>query len=107
MKIAVCTSNGSDVNLHFGKTENFYIYELDDAGIAQLDIRSTEQYCDRYSSHEHEFQQSILNSIFDRIRDCKMLFTVKIGDAPKAALIHKGLGIVECETAVCKLPQLI
>jgi predicted Fe-Mo cluster-binding NifX family protein len=107
MKVAVCTSNGNEVDIHFGRTENFYIYEVENSNIAQLEIRSTEKYCAGYSSPDHEFQYDKLNNIFETIKDCEVLFTVKIGEAPKAALEYKGIKIIECEAVVSKLPELI
>jgi predicted Fe-Mo cluster-binding NifX family protein len=107
MKVAVCTSNGNQVDLHFGKTENFYIYEMGNSHIAQLEIRSTEQYSAGYSSLDHEFQFDKMNNIFATLKDCEILFTLKIGEAPKAALVYKNISVIECEMAVNRLPELI
>ena len=107
MKVAVCTTNGNAVDLHFGRTENFYIYEIEKSHIAELEIRSTEKYCSGYSSPDHEFQFDKMNNIFDTINDCEILFTSKIGEAPKAALLYKNISVVECEMAVSRLPELI
>lgn len=107
MKVAVCTNNGNEVDLHFGKTENFYIYEIENSSIAQLEIRSTEKYCSGYSSPDHEFQFDKMNNIFETLKGCEVLFAVKIGEAPKAALIYKGISIIECKSAVSRLPELI
>lgn len=107
MKAAVCTKNGSKVDLHFGKTENFYIYELEKNNIAELEVRSAEKYCSGYLEPEHKLQFDKINSIFDKIKDCEVLFTAQIGTAPKAALIHKGICVIECESIINKLPELI
>jgi len=106
MKVAVCTSNGNKVDLHFGKTENFYIYEMEEFNIAQLEIRSTEKYCAGYADSDHKFQFDKINNIFDTLKDCEVLFTEKIGDAPRAAFMYKGISIVECNMGVSRLPEL-
>lgn len=107
MKVAVCTSNGNEVDLHFGRTESFYIYEMKNSNIAELETRSLEKYCAGYSSPDHDFQFDKLNNIYDALKDCEVLFTVKIGDAPKAALTYKGICIIECESLISKLPELV
>lgn len=107
MKVAVCTTNGNEVDIHFGRTETFYIYEMGKSNIAQLEYRFIEKYCAGYSSSEHDFEFDKLNNIYDSLKDCEVLFTAKIGEAPKAALIYKGISVIECETAISKLPELI
>lgn len=107
MRIAVCTSNGNEVNLHFGRTESFYIYEMEEDHIAHLEVRSTERYCEEYPSPDHELRPHKLDNIFDKIKDCEILFTARIGEAPRDVLMYKGMSIIECETAISKLPELV
>ena len=107
MKAAVCTNNGNEVNLHFGMTETFYIYEMEESNIAQLEYRFVERYSNGYSNSEYEFQFDKLNNIYDSLKDCKFLFTAKINDALKTALNSKGLRVVECNALVSKLPELL
>lgn len=107
MKVAVCTTNGNEVNLHFGKTETFYIYEMEKDNIAQLEYCFVEKYCAGYFSPEHDFEFEKLSNIYDSLKDCEILFTVKIGKAPKAALNYKGISVIECESVISKLPELI
>lgn len=107
MKVAVCTSNGNEVDVHFGRTETFYIYEMEKSNIAQLEYRFVEKYCSGYPSPEHDLQFDKLNTIYDALKDCEVLFTAKIGEAPKVALTYKGICVIECESAISKLPELI
>jgi predicted Fe-Mo cluster-binding NifX family protein len=107
MKVAVCTSDGKKVDLHFGRTDSFYIYEFNGSELELSEVRDVTRYCKGFASADHKFQTDKFNRIYDAIQECQTMFTVKIGDAPKAALLEKGLKIVECEAAISSLTGMM
>jgi len=104
MKVAVCTTDGADVDLHFGKTSTFFIYETNGGGMTLIDKRGVEQYCgsDEFLNNDgsDKFQLSKIEKIYSVVKDCEKIYTVKIGDKPLEELAEKGIAVQTCSCAV-------
>lgn len=104
MKVAVCTTDGAEVDLHFGKTSTFYIYETNGGGMTLFEKRDVEKYCssDEFLNDDGSdtFQLAKIEKIFGAIKDCEKLYTVQIGDKPMKELMEKGLRVQKCSCAV-------
>ncbi len=95
MKIAITSSNGKDVDTHFGKANMFYVYELTPGSQKLIEARSSENYCSGETGHG--FMAEKLQIVYEIIKDCEMLCTAKIGETPAEKLQEKGINIVEFE----------
>lgn len=109
MKVAICSSNGSHVDLHFGKTSNFYIYELSKKEKFFIDKRSVGKYSPvkkflREEGESHPFDQKKFDAVYNVIGDCKKVYTVSIGEVPKKKLHEKGIEVQLCNCPVDLIP---
>ena len=107
MKVAICTSNGKHVDLHFGKTSTFYIYEIDHQTPVFQEKRDVEAYCpqaDIKPTDQHAFNVDTFQNVYQALEDCERLYTVAIGDKPKAELRNKGMRIYLCNCPVDNIP---
>ena len=89
MKIAIVTTDGVNVNDHFGKAERFLVYESRDGRMEQIGERQTVPLST--GNPEHPFDPERFSKIASSIADCKRVYVTKIGDMPATKL--KALGI--------------
>ncbi len=108
MKVAVCSSDGKNVDTHFGTAECFYIYEICGDKVVNVDVRETEKYCLGPDAPANpELMAKKITVIKEMLKDCSMLFTAKIGHDPRRALVNENFKIVECEGPVSLITDLI
>jgi predicted Fe-Mo cluster-binding NifX family protein len=95
IKVAVCTTgSGGVVDLHFGHTTGFSIYEVE---VETLSIQFLEKrtvrggYCKGPECDLPEDQEALLEHIVDLLKDCKFLLTRRIGEGPARALEKAGI----------------
>ena len=88
MKIAITSSDGINVDKHFGHAEHFYIYELTHHNFILLEKRKTEKYCIEKGQDENTNK---LEDVFNVIKDCLVVYTKMIGEKPSAFLKEKGI----------------
>ncbi len=105
MKIAITSSNGKTVDIHFGKADKFYVYEIIGSLPAYVGERDTLNYCQ--GPEKHKFNQEKLDLIYELIKDCEILCTAKIGEKPASKLLEKGINIVESEGELHEIFQSI
>lgn len=109
MKIAVCSSDGRHVDLHFGKTTVFHIYRIDNGVKAFIGKRETEAYSPsaeflKDSDASHEFDSGKFEKAYAAISDCQKLYTADIGKEPADRLKEKGMEIQLCNCPVDMIP---
>ncbi|HLA26632.1 MAG TPA: NifB/NifX family molybdenum-iron cluster-binding protein [Syntrophales bacterium] len=99
IKVAVATTVSSGlVDLHFGHTNLFSIYEVnpDTLYIQFLEKRTVrEGYCKGPECDLPEGQEDLLKNIVDLLRDCKFLLTRRIGTVPAKSLKEAGITTIE------------
>lgn len=82
IKIAVASSDGITVDLHFGRAQAFRIYRLHDDGYEFLETRDNDAPC---SGHSHD--DTALEQAAARIADCRGVVVLQIGSGAIDALI--------------------
>ena len=90
-RIAIASSDGESVNIHFGKSSFFYIYSIDDeSGYNLIEKRSVVPVCQDGSHVKSEMEESV-----KQFSDCKYVIASRIG--PGAAQILTSAGIISME----------
>jgi predicted Fe-Mo cluster-binding NifX family protein len=113
-KIAVTTSAGDTVDLHFGQVDSFSIYTVDsESGKYTLSEKRTIDEADSYcGGQQPENSGCSCNGakaayIAKLLSDCAYLLTGKIGNRPHSILLSYGISTLETpyplEFAVKKL----
>lgn len=116
-KIAVATTDGVSVDLHFGQTETFYIYEIEekDGRAVLLEKRTVSEKpdADKGSISKEPGcgcmggQESYVKLAAELLKDCSYLLTKRIGRKPYKILEENGIRSLEApytlEEAVPKL----
>jgi predicted Fe-Mo cluster-binding NifX family protein len=88
MKIALASSDGIKVNLHFGKAFKFSIYELEGNKLNFLETREVE----KNPEEKHQWDKSLRI-----IRDCKVVICVQAGIKARLGLKKAGIELLEDE----------
>jgi len=83
VKIAVASSDGINVDQHFGRTRDFMIYRLNDKGYEYMEIRENGAPC---SVHSHD--DNALEQAAERISDCRGVVVAQIGSGAIDVLIE-------------------
>ena len=92
-RIAAATADGRNVDVHFGRAENFAVYDADDqGGIHLAEYRKTRAPC-QGGSH----QDADLAAAAELLADCDYIIAAKAGPGAQAALAERGI-------QVCELP---
>lgn len=101
VKVAVTSSDGKVIDLHFGRCSNFRIAELDsDTGEWQIiENRKTEQTC-----HDFAHQEEHVKEVVKLLSDCNYLLTYRIGIYPYSLFRSWGITCFETPT---EEPQVI
>ena len=85
--VAVTTAGEGMINQHFGSVKEFLIYEAGDRGIRFIQHRKVDyEYCAGPDG------VNPLEPILEKLKDCKLILTAKIGGCPQDDL--KAAGIV-------------
>jgi len=92
MKVAIVTTDGINVDDHFGKAERFLIYESRDGLMEQIGERETVPLS--VGNPDHPFDPERFSKIADSIADCERVYVTKIGDLPAEKLKARGIAPV-------------
>jgi nitrogen fixation protein NifX len=112
MKVAFATTDGKQVDEHFGRAGMFAIYEIMEAGHRFIEVRKFAEGLDMAvvdtrdmgSLHDDAVQNKV-----DRLADCKLIYLTEIGGPSAARLVKKGImpmkvkEIVSIESALNQL----
>ncbi len=93
MKIAVASTNGKKVDLHFADADQFMIYEIRDKEGKFREMR------EKTSLHLDNHTERWIASL-DLINDCKAVLCIKIGKEPTIELRKLGIKPIELDYAV-------
>lgn len=86
-KVAIASTDGENVNLHYGKADRFFIYQIDDeTGYDLLEERQTEPACLGGSHDAAKMEESVL-----RLTDCRYVVAARIGRGAGAVLTANGI----------------
>ncbi|MGC2064469.1 MAG: nitrogen fixation protein NifX [Thermodesulfovibrionales bacterium] len=116
MKIAFATTDGTNVDEHFGRSGKFAVYELTLDGYRFVEMRrfaegrdiAIEQTKGMGSAHDEKIEDKA-----DRLSDCRIVYLTEIGGPSAARLIKKGImpikvkEVVSIEESLAKLFETV
>lgn len=94
MKVAFATTDGINIDEHFGRAGSFAIYDLSRTGYRFAEMRKFADGVDQAvvgtreqgAVHDEAVQDKV-----DRLVDCKIVFMTEIGGPSAARLVKKGI----------------
>lgn len=101
MRFAVATTDGKNVNQHFGKAEEFYIFDLTAKGPEFIERRKVIPLS--VGDRNHDFDQSRFEKVLAKIADCARVYITRIGEKPAEELRRNGVAPVLSEAAIVSL----
>jgi nitrogen fixation protein NifX len=116
MKVAFATTDGINVDEHFGRAGSFAIYDLSRAGYHFAELRKFADGIDQAVVGTREqgalHDETVQNKV-DRLADCKIVFMTEIGGPSAARLVKKGImpmkvkAVIPIEDSIRKLHETI
>jgi nitrogen fixation protein NifX len=94
MKVALATTDGKNVNEHFGRAGMFAIYEYSDNGFRFIEMRKFADGIDQAVMDTKDtglLHDSAVQSKVDSLADCKLIYLTEIGGPSAARLVKKGI----------------
>lgn len=94
MKVAFATTDGINVDEHFGRAGMFAIYEITENGYRFVELRKFIEGRDREIEETKgmgEIHEDRVQTKVDRLSDCKIVYLTEIGGPSAARLIKKGM----------------
>jgi len=98
MRIAVATKDGKNVNEHFGKAEEFHIFDLAGQGPEFIGRRKVKPLS--VGDRGHDFDEMRFKEVLAKIADCSRVYVSKIGEKPAAELLNNGIMPVLSDAAI-------
>lgn len=98
MLIAVASSSGREVDLHFGKASAFTLFDVDSQSTRLVKEIEVAQYCT--SDPSHTFHEQRFSAIAKALDNCRAVLCVQIGDRPRIALAEAGIQAFTAQGAV-------
>lgn len=102
MKIAFATTDGINVDEHFGRAGMFAIYELTADGYKLIELRRFADGRDaaiEESKGMGEIHDDRVQSKVDELADCKIVFLTEIGGPSASRLVKKGMMPIKVKEA--------
>ena len=87
-RIAAVSTDGRNVDEHFGKADRFLIYDLDDR-MTLVEERFTEKLSQ--GDPDHTFNPDRFGRIAALLKDCSKVYVTRIGEVPAAKLNALGI----------------
>jgi nitrogen fixation protein NifX len=94
MKVAFATTDGKNVDEHFGRAGKFAIYEITGEGYHFVEIRKFSDGMDKSVTDTKDMgplHDNAVQSKIDHLADCKLVFMTEIGGPSAARLVKKGM----------------
>ncbi|MBZ9570711.1 nitrogen fixation protein [Methanobrevibacter sp. TMH8] len=91
MKVAVASTDGKNIDLHFGDANQFFIFNI--IGKEFLELRKKVEL--PLEDHSERWRASI-----DLLYDCKALLCKKIGKEPHIELRKKGIKVIVIDSKI-------
>ncbi len=116
MKVAFATTDGKNVDEHFGRCGVFAIYDMTEGGHHFLEMRKFAEGIDKAVSETKDggpLHDSAVQGKVDRLADCKLIYLTEIGGPSAARLVKKGImpmkvkEIISIENALEQLGETI
>lgn len=116
MKVAFATTDGKNINEHFGRAGMFAIYEFTDSGFCFIELRKFSDGMDKSVTDTRDMgplHDSAVQGKVERLADCKLIYLTEIGGPSAARLVKKGImpmkvmEVVSIESALNQLKETI
>ena len=116
MKVAFATTDGKNIDEHFGRAGMFAIYDMTGKGYHFVEIRKFADGMDRTVTDTRDLgplHDSAVQNKVDRLADCKLIYLTEIGGPSAARLVKKGImpmkvkEIISIESALKQLAETI
>jgi predicted Fe-Mo cluster-binding NifX family protein len=85
-RVAVASSDGKMVNEHFGRANQFLIFEAGDDGYEFLELRQNHPACGGDPDH-----QGSMDALVASISDCAFVLVNRIGRGGEESLARQGI----------------
>lgn len=95
-KIAIASTDGINVNEHFGRAAFFRIYEIDAEHHHLIEIRDAVAACQQKRVHD----KTNFDLTLELLSDCEGILVSKIGDGAAAYIISKGIRVFEVSGSI-------
>ncbi len=103
MRVAFATTDGVNVDEHFGRAGMFAIYEVTKDGYQFVEVRRFAEGRDtavEETREQKEVHEDIVQKKVDRLADCKIIYLTEIGAPSAARLARKGIMPVKVKEVV-------
>jgi nitrogen fixation protein NifX len=103
MKVAFATTDGINVDEHFGRAGMFAVYELTNENYSFVELRKFADGLDSAiveTRGQGELHDDRVQSKVDKLADCKIIYLIEIGGPSAARLIKKGIMPVKVKESV-------
>jgi nitrogen fixation protein NifX len=116
MKVAFATTDGKQINEHFGRAGMFAIYDILETGHCFVEMRKFADGMDMAvvdTKNTGALHDDAVQNKVDRLVDCKLIYLTEIGGPSAARLVKKGImpmkmkEIVSIESALGQLLETI
>ena len=116
MKVAFATTDGKQVDEHFGRAGMFAIYEFKENRFNLVELRKFSDGMDKAVMDTKDMgplHDDAVQSKVDRLADCKLVYVTEIGGPSAARLVKKGImpmkvkEVVSIESVLHQLSQTI
>jgi nitrogen fixation protein NifB len=87
--VAVASTGGGRVNQHFGRAEEFWIYEAGPGWAKFVQVRNVRRFCSGLLGCDDD--PSALGKLVEMLSDCAAVITADIGPHPREALERLGV----------------
>ena len=95
-KVAPATSDGFEINEHFGHAKFFRVYELGESDYTFLEVRDAVAACQHQLGHD----TTRFDKIIELLSDCDALLVQKIGPGAAEYLIKKNVRVFEVSGSI-------
>jgi nitrogen fixation protein NifX len=103
MKVAFATTDGVQVNEHFGRAGMFAVYEVKEQGYSFVEMRKFAEGRDtavEETKGMKEVHDDLVQKKVDSLGDCKIVYLTEIGGPSAARLVKKGMMPVKVKEQV-------
>lgn len=103
MKVAFATTDGINVDEHFGRAGKFAVYEMKEDGYRFFEMRQFAEGRDKAIEDTKGIMQihdDLVQGKVDKLGDCKIIYLTEIGGPSAARLVKKGIMPVKVKEAV-------
>lgn len=103
MKIAFATTDGVNIDEHFGRAGLFTVYELTEEGYSLVEMRKFAEGMDAMierSKDMEDLHEGLVQDKVDRLSDCRIVYLTQIGGPSAARLVKKGMMPVKVRETV-------